>query len=58
MGPSSRVSFVDAGDLGDIYYAKATNLRRPGNPGGWFADSARSGGGPLIDIGVHVLDLC
>lgn len=50
--------FVDADDLGEIYYAKATNIRRIGNPGGWFADSQRSGGGPLIDIGVHVLDLC
>ena len=51
-------TFVDAGELGQIYYAKAVNIRRIGNPGGWFADSARSGGGPLIDIGVHVLDLC
>lgn len=51
-------SFIDAGELGEIYFAKATNIRRIGNPGGWFADSARSGGGPLIDIGVHVLDLC
>jgi len=33
-------------------------LRRLGNPGGWFADADRSGGGPLIDIGVHVIDLC
>ncbi len=45
------------GTLGDIYYAKATYLRRNGNPGGWFGDSARSGGGPLIDLGVHVIDL-
>ncbi|MGV8876374.1 MAG: Gfo/Idh/MocA family protein [Rhodoglobus sp.] len=51
-------SFVDAGELGEIYFAKASNVRRIGNPGGWFADSERSGGGPLIDIGVHVLDLC
>ena len=51
-------SFIDAGELGEIYFAKATNVRRIGNPGGWFADSERSGGGPLIDIGVHVLDLC
>lgn len=51
-------SFVDAGELGEMYYARATNIRRLGNPGGWFADSTRSGGGPLIDIGVHVLDLC
>ncbi len=51
-------SFIDAGELGEVYFAKATNVRRIGNPGGWFADSERSGGGPLIDIGVHVLDLC
>lgn len=50
--------FVDAGELGPVYHARATNVRRIGNPGGWFADTARSGGGPLIDIGVHVLDLC
>lgn len=50
--------FLDAGDLGDIYYAKASCLRRLGNPGGWFSDIERSGGGPLIDIGVHVIDLC
>ncbi|MBG6240107.1 putative dehydrogenase [Mycetocola sp. CAN_C7] len=51
-------SFIDAGRLGTIYHARAVNIRRLGNPGGWFADSSRSGGGPLIDIGIHVLDLC
>lgn len=50
--------FLDAGELGEIYYAKASCLRRLGNPGGWFADKERSGGGPLIDLGVHVIDLC
>jgi len=50
--------FIDGGTLGEIYYAKATALRRLGNPGGWFADKTRSGGGPLIDIGVHLLDIC
>ena len=49
--------FVDAGYFGDIYYAKAQYLRRNGNPGGWFGDKSRSGGGPLIDLGVHVIDL-
>ena len=48
--------FVDAGYFGDIYYAKAQYLRRNGNPGGWFGDKSRSGGGPLIDLGVHVID--
>ncbi len=49
--------FIDQGYLGDIYYAKAQYIRRHGNPGGWFCDKARSGGGPVIDIGVHVIDL-
>ncbi len=49
--------FIDAGYFGNIYYAKATYLRRNGNPGGWFGDKSRSGGGPLIDLGVHVIDL-
>ncbi|MEN1989476.1 Gfo/Idh/MocA family protein [Paenibacillus hubeiensis] len=50
--------FIEAGELGDIYYAKASCLRRLGNPGGWFSDRERSGGGPLIDIGVHIIDIC
>ena len=50
--------FIDNGYFGDIYYAKATYLRRKGCPGGWFGDKARSGGGPLIDLGVHIIDLC
>jgi len=50
--------FIDQNELGNIYYAKASCLRRLGNPGGWFADEERSGGGPLIDLGVHVIDIC
>lgn len=49
--------YTDAGALGEIYYAKASVLRRLGNPGGWFADAERSGGGPLIDLGVHMIDM-
>lgn len=49
--------FIDNGFFGELYYAKATYLRRNGNPGGWFGDKSRSGGGPLIDLGVHVIDL-
>ncbi len=48
---------IEDDQFGEIYYAKATYLRRNGNPGGWFGDKARSGGGPLIDLGVHVIDL-
>lgn len=50
--------WTEEGELGTIYYAKASCLRRLGNPGGWFADKERSGGGPLIDLGVHIIDLC
>lgn len=50
-------ALVENGDLGEVYYAKATYLRRCGCPGGWFGDKAYSGGGPLIDLGVHVIDL-
>jgi predicted dehydrogenase len=50
--------FIDAGELGDIYYARAQSLRIRGIPGwGVFIDKSKQGGGPLIDIGVHILDL-
>jgi predicted dehydrogenase len=50
---------VDAGILGDIYFARTIWHRRRGLPGfgGWFGQKALSGGGPLIDLGVHRLDL-
>lgn len=47
---------IDTDYLGDIYYTKAKMCRRNGNPMGWFGDKTRSGGGPLIDLGVHVID--
>lgn len=49
---------IDQDEFGEIYYAKASCLRRLGNPGGWFSDQAKSGGGPLIDLGVHMIDIC
>ena len=49
--------YIDKGELGKIYYAKTGYLRRCGNPGGWFATKSLSGGGPLIDLGVHIIDL-
>jgi len=49
--------FIAEGEMGELYYAKANYLRRHGNPGGWFSNVEMSGGGPLIDLGVHVIDL-
>jgi predicted dehydrogenase len=51
---------IAQGRLGEIYHARAVWTRTWGVPvgvGGWFTDPARAGGGALIDIGIHVLDL-
>ncbi len=50
---------VRRGALGRIYYAKAFWMRRSGIPGlgSWFTSKEQAGGGPLIDLGVHVLDM-
>lgn len=50
---------VDDGALGDIYFGRSVWHRRRDLPGfgGWFSTKALSGGGPLIDLGVHRLDL-
>jgi predicted dehydrogenase len=48
----------ESGELGDIYYAQAHAIRRRGVPTwGVFTDKSKQGGGPLIDIGTHSLDL-
>ncbi len=52
-------SQVDAGAIGEIYFARTVWHRRRGLPGfgGWFGQKELAGGGPLIDLGVHRLDL-
>jgi len=57
-GAQAIKRFVDDGKIGDIYYARAHALRRRGIPGwGQFTQKDKQGGGPLIDIGVHILDM-
>ena len=50
---------VDAGELGRVYYTKISMLRRRGIPGfgSWFTNKDLAGGGAIMDIGVHMVDL-
>jgi predicted dehydrogenase len=50
---------IDRGAIGNVQHVEATLLRQRGIPGlgGWFTTKAKSGGGCLIDIGVHLIDL-
>ncbi len=49
---------IDTGSLGDVYHARGWMLRRNGLiPTATFIEKKHSGGGPCIDIGVHILDL-
>jgi predicted dehydrogenase len=50
---------IDNGSMGEIYTGRVGWLRRRGVPGrgGWFTTKELSGGGPLIDLGVHMIDL-
>jgi predicted dehydrogenase len=52
-------NIIDRGDIGRIYYCRSIWHRLKGipAPGSWFSKKSLSGGGPLIDIGVHRLDL-
>jgi predicted dehydrogenase len=45
--------------IGDVYHARASWMRRAGVPGmgSWFTNKQASGGGPMIDLGSHVLDI-
>ncbi len=50
---------IEKGEMGDIYAGRCGWIRRRGIPGkgGWFTTKAQSGGGPVIDLGVHMIDL-
>jgi predicted dehydrogenase len=61
FSPASKATrgYRDAGRFGDIDHIEATYVRRRGIPatGSWFTNRELSGGGSLIDVGVHVIDL-
>ena len=49
--------FIDAGKMGDIYYAEATRMENCSDIGGWFREKSKAGGGCLMDAAIHQLDL-
>lgn len=51
--------YIEDGNIGKIYAGRCGWQRRRGIPGkgGWFTTKAQSGGGPLIDLGVHMIDV-
>ncbi len=51
--------YIERGAMGEIYCGRCGWQRRRGIPGkgGWFTTKEQSGGGPLIDLGVHLIDL-
>ncbi len=59
--PSTKFlkQYIAEGKMGEIYAGRCGWIRRRGIPGwgGWFTDKAQAGGGPLIDLGVHIIDL-
>ncbi|MBR6558209.1 MAG: Gfo/Idh/MocA family oxidoreductase [Clostridia bacterium] len=50
---------IESGKMGKIYAGRCGWQRRRGGPphGSWFSNKEQSGGGPLIDLGVHMIDL-
>ena len=59
--PAMRTAheLISRDELGEIYFAEAVWVRSRGIPlglGGWFTEKKRSGGGALIDLGIHALD--
>lgn len=49
--------YIDAGRMGEIYFAEAYRMDNCSTIGGWFRDKTKSGGGMLMDAAIHQLDL-
>ncbi len=61
FNPTSQYlkALIAEGQMGELYTGRCGWIRRRGIPGkgGWFTTKELSGGGPLIDLGVHFIDL-
>lgn len=50
-------NYIDAGNVGDIYYVEAYRMLQCSQIGGWFRDKEKCGGGQLMDAAIHQLDI-
>ncbi len=50
-------SFIDAGELGNIYYIKSGWLKQQSSIATWHQQKEKSGGGVFIDLGIVILDM-
>jgi predicted dehydrogenase len=61
FGPHEQAAkaAVAKGYVGDVYHVRAAWTRTRGIPvgTGWFTQKEKSGGGALMDVGFHMLDL-
>ncbi len=57
--PDSMIlkSFIEAKDLGKIYYAKAGWLKKLSVTNPWLTRKEQSGGGVVLDLGIVMFDL-
>ena len=49
--------YIDAGNVGEIYYAEAYRMQQCSQIGGWFRDMEKCGGGQMMDAAIHQLDI-
>ena len=47
---------IAAGELGDVVKTRGYGMHTGWGPGGWFTQRELSGGGALVDMGVHAID--
>lgn len=58
-GEQATRQAVEKGYVGDVRHVRVAWMRSRGIPAGtgWYTDAEQSGGGVLVDLGLHMLDL-
>lgn len=50
-------SFINSNEIGEPFYVKCGWIRKQSSSEKWFTKKEESGGGVIIDLGIHILDL-